>query len=109
MTLEPNAEDPPQIAEPIESYAFVTNVGRLTDGVSYVIAPGYELRRARSREIAFIKDTLRNLGPNPHIVFQTLWETPWPPSIGSSPPVLLPEHEARYFVIAYQGNNLVLH
>jgi hypothetical protein len=36
-----------QAAEP-ENFAFVMNVGRLTDAASYTLAPGNELRRARA-------------------------------------------------------------
>jgi hypothetical protein len=89
-----------------ESYAFVTNVNRLTDADSYNLVSGHELRRAKTEEIAFIKETLRSVGPAPQVLYQHFWEQVWPSAPG--PPVLLPEDQWRHFVIAFKRSNQTL-
>lgn len=91
-----------QTAEP-DNFAFVMNVGRLIDAASYTLAPGHELRRARANEVAFIKETIKSLGPGPSFRYESLWEQPWPHASG--PLQLLNEQEWRYFVIAFKGPN----
>lgn len=44
-----------------ESYAFVMNVTALSGEDSYRLAEGHELRRANTREVAEIKETLKDL------------------------------------------------
>jgi hypothetical protein len=81
------------------NYAFVMNVGSLTDAASYTLAPGQELRRANAQEIAFIKDKLIKLGPPQHSLNQFLWERRLP--LSEDRGELLPQSEWRYFVIVF--------
>jgi len=88
------------------SFAFVINVGRLTDAASYTIVPGHELRRATPNEIVRIKASLESVGPTPRFQYARLWEQRWPHHSG--PVEGAPESEWRYFVIAFEGNNQTL-
>jgi hypothetical protein len=101
--ITPNAQD----AEP-ESYAFVMNVGSLSDATAYTLAPGHELRRASADEIAFIKSTVDRFGPNPFVSHNGLvWEERLP-RVQGRPIQRSPENEWRYFVIAFRGTNETL-
>jgi hypothetical protein len=89
-----------------ESYAFVMNVWHLKGTASYALAPGHELRRATSEEIAVIKNFLNNHGPAPKMQYIHLWECQWPHPGGKIE--FLPQEEWRYFVIAFRGSNSML-
>ncbi len=102
MTFTPPVEQTP--AQPPENYAFIMNVGALTDAANYALAPGHELRRARRDEVGLIKNTLKSYAPAPHNLFPYLWEGKLPPRPGS-PIEPLPETEWRYFVIGFRGSN----
>ena len=91
-----------QASQSISGYVFVMNVGALTDAESYTLTPGHELRRARHEEIAFVKTILKQRGFTDHEF--GLWEQRLPRSANALAGILealLPEHEWRYFVIAF--------
>jgi hypothetical protein len=92
-----------------DSYAFVMNVNSLVGETSFRLADGHHLRRADTREIAEIKETLQKFAPftlfiDP--VIPQFWECPWPVPVGRLEP--LPEAQWRYFVIAFRGPNTTL-
>ena len=89
-----------------ESYAFVANIAGLPPGGPHILAPGHELRRASSEEIAVIRETALPLLPGPRAIYQHLWERRWPPERGLVE--VLPEAEWRYFVIAFTGSNVTV-
>jgi hypothetical protein len=98
-------------ADPVQSelpddYAFVMNVGRLTDARSFEIAPGHELRRATKNEIAIIKDCLRVRAPAPQWKYMSLWEQQWPHT--GDVVNMLSESDWRYHVIAFKGSNAMM-
>jgi hypothetical protein len=109
MVETPQVELASQGAEtPVpENYAFVMNVSHLEGATNYTLAPGHELRRATSDEIAFIKDTLKRWGPSSTLAFTpySLWESRWPVRGRAE---ALPEAERRYFVIAFRGSNVTI-
>jgi hypothetical protein len=84
-----------------ENYAFVLNVARLVDAPAYDLAPGHKLRRATPQEVSRIKQTIENYaGANP--VAALMWEHR---ATERGALESLPEHEWRYFVIAFDGSN----
>lgn len=86
------------MTEEREGCAFVMNVSRLLGADGYVLAPGYVLRRARSTEVAFIKNTLKSMGIGLGTQREELWEMDLRDTGGHV--IRLPEQEWRYFVIA---------
>jgi hypothetical protein len=90
-----------------EGYAFVMNLRSLGTAPSYILAPGHELKRATSAQIAEIKKTLMAINPSAGFPPFHLWEQQLPLGQGAS--VFLNDESAwRYFVINYSGTNQVV-
>jgi hypothetical protein len=76
-----------------ENYAFVLNVSKLVEALSFTLAPGHQLRRANRVEITNIKQTLQGVMDlrSPRLS----WE------YEAASYERLPEAEWRYFVISF--------
>ena len=90
-----------------EGFAFVMNLRSLDNASSYVLAPGHELKRATSTQVAEIKKTLLATSPNALSAPFYLWEQELPASPGAR---VFSNDEStwRYFVINFSGTNQVI-
>jgi hypothetical protein len=89
-----------------ESFAFVMNVWHLANGIAHTLVPGHQIRRATSKEIAVIEQTLQRMAGSLLNNDMYFWKHCWPHPGGTVE--ILPETEWRYFVIAFKGFNATM-
>ena len=92
--------------EPVpDNYAFVINVSSLVDATSFSLAPGHELRRAKSEEASKIREILEYQTPGPNDEVKV---APWEHKRTGDVVEHLPEAEWRYHVIGFRGSNFTV-